>query len=95
MHHTVHRCTLDGSHDEARTEEARASRGYRPVRDVDVSLGVSVLLRQPEIDDIDDVGALPKAHQEVIGLDVAVDEGLAVYILDPGHLQLPGRPGQA
>ena len=32
------------------------------------------------------VGALPKAHQEVVWLDVAVDEALAMYKLNARDL---------
>lgn len=53
------------------------------VRDVLLGLGVDVLLGQPEVDDVD--GVLPlgprTAHQEVLGLHVAVDEALGVHVL--------------
>lgn len=54
------------------------------VRDVEVSLGVTVLLRKTEINDVDLVATLANAHEEVVGLDVAVDEGLGVDVLDAG-----------
>lgn len=52
------------------------------VRDVEVGLGVAVLLGETEIDDIDLVSTLADAHEEVVGLDVAVDEGLGVDVFD-------------
>ena len=53
------------------------------VRDVEVSLGIAVLLGQTKVDDIDLVAALANAHEEVVGLDVAVDEVLLVDGLNP------------
>jgi hypothetical protein len=53
-----------------------------PIRDVEVSLGVTVFLGQTEIDDIDLVAALADTHEEVVGLDITVDEGLGVDVLD-------------
>ena len=55
-----------------------------PVRDVEVGLRVTVLLGQTKIDDIDLVAALADAHEEVVGLDITVDEGLGVDVLDAG-----------
>jgi len=55
-----------------------------PIRDVEVGLGVTVFLGQTEIDDIDLVAALADAHEEVIRLDITVDEGLGVDVLDAG-----------
>jgi len=54
------------------------------VWDVEVSLWVTVLLGQTEINDIDLVTTLTNAHQEVVGLDITVDEGLGVDVLDAG-----------
>lgn len=54
------------------------------VGDVEVSLGVAVLLGETEIDDIDLVTPLADAHEEVVGLDITVDEGLGVDVLDAG-----------
>lgn len=44
------------------------------VRDVEVSLGIAVLLGETEIDHVDLVTTLANAHQEVVGLDITVDE---------------------
>lgn len=54
------------------------------VRDVEVSLGITVLLGQTKVDDIDLVAALTNAHEEVVGLDVTVDERLGVDVLNAG-----------
>jgi hypothetical protein len=45
-----------------------------PVRDMEMSLGVSVFLGETEINHIDLVAALSNAHEKVVGLDVSVDE---------------------
>ena len=52
------------------------------VRYVEVSLGVTILLGQTEVDDIDLIASLTDAHEKVVGLDVTMDEGLCVYIFD-------------
>ena len=57
-----------------------------PVRNVKVRLRVPVLLGQTEIDDVDLVATLPNAHQEVVGLDVAVNEVARVDVLDARDL---------
>jgi hypothetical protein len=54
------------------------------IRDMEVRLGVAVLLGQTEVDNVDLVAALADAHEDVIWLDVAVDERLGVYVLDTG-----------
>ena len=54
------------------------------VWDVEVSLGVAVLLGQTEIDNIDLVATLADTHEEVVRLDITVDEGLGVDVLDAG-----------
>jgi hypothetical protein len=54
------------------------------VRDVEVRLGVTVLLGETKVDDVDLVAALANAHEEVVRLDVAVDERLGVDVLDAG-----------
>lgn len=60
------------------------------VRNVEVSLGVTVLLRQTKVDHIDLVAALADAHQEVVRLDITVDEGLGVDVLNAGD-ELVGK----
>ena len=57
-----------------------------PVGDVKVRLGISELLRQSEVDDVDLVPTLADAHQEVIGLYVPVDEVAGVNVLDARDL---------
>lgn len=54
------------------------------VRDVKTSLRVAVSLGQAKVNDINLVASLPYAHDEVVRLDVAVDERLAMDVLDPG-----------
>lgn len=51
------------------------------VGDVEMCLGVTVLLCETEIDDVDLVAALSDAHQEVVWLDVTVDEVARVDVL--------------
>ena len=52
------------------------------VRDVEVGLGVPVLLGETKVDHVDLVAPLANTHEEVVGLDVAVDEALGVDVLD-------------
>lgn len=54
------------------------------VRNVEVGLGISVLLGEAEINNVDLVATLADTHEEVVGLDVAVDEGFSMDILDAG-----------
>jgi hypothetical protein len=54
------------------------------VGDVEMSLWVTILLGQTEIDDIDLVATLTNTHEEVVGLDITVDEGLGVNVLNTG-----------
>ena len=52
--------------------------------DVEVGLGVPVLLGQTEVDNVDLVAPLANAHEEVVRLDITVDEALGVDVLDAG-----------
>jgi len=54
------------------------------IRDVEVSLGITVFLGQTKIDNVDLVAALANAHEEVVRLYVTVDERLGVDVLDAG-----------
>lgn len=54
------------------------------VWDVEVSLWVSVLLGQTEINYIDLVATLTNTHEEVVRLDITMNEGLGVNVLDAG-----------
>jgi hypothetical protein len=56
------------------------------VRNVQVSLGVPVLLRQSEIDHVDLVASLADTHQKVVRLDVPVDKVSRVNVFDPRNL---------
>jgi len=57
------------------------------VGDVLMSLGVTVLLGETKVDDVDVVTTLASAHQEVVGLDIAMEEVLGVDVFNTGdHL---------
>jgi len=51
-----------------------------------VGARVAELLGQAEVDDVDEVALLGQAHQEVVGLDVAVDEVFRVDVFDAADL---------
>jgi len=50
------------------------------VWDVEVSLGVTVLLGKTKVDNVDLVATLANAHEEVVGLDISVDKRLGVDV---------------
>jgi hypothetical protein len=52
------------------------------VRDMEVGLGVTVLLGQTKINYIDLVAAFADAHEEVIWFGITVDKGFSVDVLD-------------
>lgn len=54
------------------------------VWNMEVSLGVTVLLSETEIDYVDLVSTLADAHQEVVRLDITVDERLGMDVLNAG-----------
>ena len=54
------------------------------VGNVEVSLGVTVFFGKTKVDDINLVAALTDTHEEVVGLDITVDEGLGMDVLDAG-----------
>lgn len=56
------------------------------VRNMKMGLGVPVLLRKAEIDDVDLVATFSDTHKEVVGLDITMDEVTRVNILYPGDL---------
>ena len=58
-----------------------------PVGDVKMGLGVTVFLGKTKVNDVDLIAALADAHEEVVGLDVAVDEVAGVDVLDTGDLR--------
>lgn len=66
------------------------------VRNMVISLSVSVLLGQTEIDQVDDVGLVVQTYQKVIWLDVSMDVVPRVAKLYSGDLcqsKIPsGRP---
>jgi len=53
-----------------------------PVGDMQVSLGVSVLLGETEINDIDLIASLSNTHEEIVGLDISVDKVSRVNVFD-------------
>ena len=52
------------------------------VGNVEVGLGVTILLSQPKINDIDLVASLANAHEEVIRFDIPMDEGFRMDVFD-------------
>jgi hypothetical protein len=55
------------------------------VWDVEMGLGVMVLLGQARIDNVDLVATLSNTHEEVVRLDITVNEGLGMDVLDTGN----------
>jgi hypothetical protein len=55
------------------------------VGDVEVGLGISVLLGETEINHVDLVASLANAHQKVVGFDISVDEVSRVDVFDSGN----------
>ena len=56
------------------------------VRNVKMGLGVTELLGETEIDDIDLISTLSNAHEEVVGFDIAMNEVPRVDIFDTRNL---------
>jgi hypothetical protein len=54
------------------------------IGNMELSRGVLVFLSQTEINDVDLVATLVIAHEEVIGLDVAVEETLGMDVFYSG-----------
>ena len=57
------------------------------VWNVEVGLGVTVLLGETEIDNVDLISTLANAHQEIVGLDVTMDKVAGVNVLHSGNLE--------
>ena len=55
------------------------------VWDVEVSLGVTVFLGQTKVNHVDLVAPLADTHEEVVGLDITMDEGLGVDVFNTGN----------
>jgi hypothetical protein len=53
-----------------------------PVGDVQVSLGVSILLGETEINHIDLIASFSNAHEEIVRLDISVDKVSRVNVFD-------------
>ena len=52
------------------------------VWNVEVGLRVAVFLCQSEVDDIDLISTLPYPHQEIVRLDITMNEGFGMNVLD-------------
>jgi hypothetical protein len=57
-----------------------------PVGNVQMALGVTVLLGKTKVDDVHLVATLADTHQEVIGFDITVNEVLGMDVFDAGDL---------
>lgn len=53
-----------------------------PIRNVQVRLGITVFLGETEVNHVDLVAALADTHEEIVGLDVAVDKVARVNVFD-------------
>jgi len=53
-----------------------------PIGDVLVRLGVTVLLAQSKVHNVEDVGFLAQAHEEIFWFDIAVDVAFIVQKLE-------------
>lgn len=55
------------------------------VWDMEMGLGVTILLGQPKVNDINLVPPLSDTHQEIVRLYIPMNERLGMNILDPGN----------
>ena len=60
------------------------------VWNVEMGLWVAILFGKAKVNHVDLVAPFPNAHQEVVGLDIAVDKGLGMDVFDAGD-QLVGQ----
>lgn len=60
------------------------------VGNVEVRLGIAVLLGETKVNHVDLVATLTNAHEEVVRLDITVDERFGVDVLDAGD-ELVGK----
>ena len=49
-------------------------------------LGITILLGESEVNDVNLVTVPANAHQEIVGLDIMVNELMRVYVLNTGNL---------
>ena len=56
------------------------------IRDVEMGLGIPVLLCKTKVNDVDLIPALADTHEKIVRLDVTVDEIARVDVLDAGDL---------
>lgn len=61
-----------------------------PVGDVLVCSGITVLLGQAKVNDVDQVALFAQTHQEVVRLHVSVDEVLGVDVFNSTDLKKIG-----
>lgn len=54
------------------------------VRNVEMGLRVAVFLCQSKVDDIDLISTLAYPHQEVVRLDITMNEGFGMNVLNTG-----------
>jgi hypothetical protein len=52
-----------------------------------VGLGIAVFLSETKVDNVDLIAPFANAHQEVVGLDIAMDEVTGVDVLDARDLE--------
>jgi len=52
-----------------------------------MDLGIAVLLRQAEVDDVNEVALLAETHQEIVGLYISMNEIFRVYVFYATYLQ--------
>lgn len=57
------------------------------IRDVLMCAGVTILLGQAKVYDVDQVSLLAKPHQEIIRFNVSMNEVFGVYVLDSANLE--------
>ena len=62
-----------------------------PVRDVLMSSGITVLLGQAKVNDVDKIAFLPQPHEKIIGLHVSVNEILGMDVLNSTDLSMRNK----
>ena len=58
-----------------------------PVGDVLMRTGITILLGQAKVNDVDQVPFLPQAHEKIVRLDITMDEVLGMDVLNSTNLQ--------
>jgi hypothetical protein len=57
-----------------------------PVRDVEKRIWIPVLFGKAKVDHVDLVASVSDSYGDVLGLDIAMDEGFFVYVFNTGNL---------